>query len=255
MAVPDFQSLMLPLLRMAGDGAQHSMAEAREVLAVEFKLRLLRRRLRCCLTLRSNGPAGSRKADGFLAGSRGIRGYRSASELDGAVRRLAYVDGLPILAVNDDVRALVKAYDKRLGLVGRARADLPHFAFAVAYEVDYLVTWNCAHIANGEIIRRLLRVNAAFGNPFHAVDCNARRNPGTASSWASHERRSDCARDSAKAESQPSSAECNEDLDKLLDRVESLKRTSTGSVVTIETLREKAAAKDPRRLTRSSPAD
>jgi restriction system protein len=37
-AVPDFQSLMLLLLRMAGDGAQHSMAEAREVLAVEFKL-------------------------------------------------------------------------------------------------------------------------------------------------------------------------------------------------------------------------
>jgi hypothetical protein len=61
---------------------------------------------------------------------------------DGAVRRLAYVDGLPILAVNDDVRALVNVYDKRLGLEGRARGDLPHFAFAVAYEVDYLVTWN-----------------------------------------------------------------------------------------------------------------
>ena len=76
------------------------------------------------------------------------------------MRRLAYVDGLPILAVNDDVRALVNVYDKRLGLEGRARGDLPHFAFAVAYEVDYLVTWNCAHIANGEMIRRLLRVNA-----------------------------------------------------------------------------------------------
>jgi len=36
----------------------------------------------------------------------------------------------------------------------------PHFAFAVAYEMDYLLTWNCAHIANGEIIRRLLDVNA-----------------------------------------------------------------------------------------------
>ena len=33
-------------------------------------------------------------------------------------------------------------------------------AFAVAYEMDYLVTWNCAHIANGEMIRRLLDVNA-----------------------------------------------------------------------------------------------
>jgi restriction system protein len=38
MAVPDFQSLMLPLLRIAVDGKEHSLAEAREVLAKEFKL-------------------------------------------------------------------------------------------------------------------------------------------------------------------------------------------------------------------------
>jgi hypothetical protein len=30
----------------------------------------------------------------------------------------------------------------------------------VAYETDYLVTWNCAHIANGEIVRRLREANA-----------------------------------------------------------------------------------------------
>lgn len=38
MPVPDFQSLMLPLLRMAADGHEHSLAEARDLLAVEFKL-------------------------------------------------------------------------------------------------------------------------------------------------------------------------------------------------------------------------
>ncbi len=38
MAVPDFQSLMLPLLRIAADGREHSLAEARDVLAGEFKL-------------------------------------------------------------------------------------------------------------------------------------------------------------------------------------------------------------------------
>jgi restriction system protein len=38
MAVPDFQSLMLPLLKIAGDGQPHSLAEAREVLATEFGL-------------------------------------------------------------------------------------------------------------------------------------------------------------------------------------------------------------------------
>jgi restriction system protein len=38
MAVPDFQSLMLPLLRMASDGQEHSLAEARDALAEEFHL-------------------------------------------------------------------------------------------------------------------------------------------------------------------------------------------------------------------------
>jgi len=84
---------------------------------------------------------------------------------DAAARRLAIVNGLPALQLNDDVRNLVHEYDRRLGLTGRARADLPHFAFAVAYQMDYLVTWNCRHIANGEVIRRLLDANAALQRP------------------------------------------------------------------------------------------
>ena len=82
---------------------------------------------------------------------------------DAVGRRLAIVDGLPVLGLNDEVRALVHAYDEKLGLAGRGRADLPHFAFAVAYEMDYLVTWNCAHIANGDVVRRLRGANAALG--------------------------------------------------------------------------------------------
>lgn len=38
MAVPDFQSLMLPLLRIAGDLKEHTIEEAKNVLALEFKL-------------------------------------------------------------------------------------------------------------------------------------------------------------------------------------------------------------------------
>ncbi len=84
---------------------------------------------------------------------------------DAVARRLEIVNGLPVLQLNDDVRNLVHEYDHRLGLTGRARADLPHFAFAVAYRMDYLVTWNCRHIANGEVIRRLLDANAELQRP------------------------------------------------------------------------------------------
>jgi len=38
MAIPDYQSIMLPLLRFARDGKEHSSKEAIEALASEFKL-------------------------------------------------------------------------------------------------------------------------------------------------------------------------------------------------------------------------
>jgi hypothetical protein len=38
MGVPDFQTLMLPLLKLASDGQQHTLAEALERLAQEFQL-------------------------------------------------------------------------------------------------------------------------------------------------------------------------------------------------------------------------
>ena len=38
MPVPDFQSIMLPLLRLAGDGKEHVLADARSRLGSELKL-------------------------------------------------------------------------------------------------------------------------------------------------------------------------------------------------------------------------
>ncbi len=38
-----------------------------------------------------------------------------------------------------------------------------HLACAVVYELDYLLTWNCAHLANGVVIRRLQRLNVTLG--------------------------------------------------------------------------------------------
>jgi len=38
MAIPDYQTIMLPLLKFAGDGKVHSKHEAVECLANEFEL-------------------------------------------------------------------------------------------------------------------------------------------------------------------------------------------------------------------------
>jgi hypothetical protein len=80
-----------------------------------------------------------------------------------AARRLEIVEGLPVLSLRDGVRNLVHIYRGELGLPPQAGADVVHIAFAVAYELDYLLTWNCKHIANGQIIQRLVEVNRRLG--------------------------------------------------------------------------------------------
>ena len=80
-----------------------------------------------------------------------------------AAKRLEIVAGLGVLVLSEEVESLIRVYRERLLPVGSARGDLPHFAYAVAYKMDFLVTWNCAHLANGQVIRRLLLVNNEIG--------------------------------------------------------------------------------------------
>jgi hypothetical protein len=87
----------------------------------------------------------------------------SAGDPAVATRRLALVDGLPRLVLTDEVDALAGEYLRRLGLPPSARLDAIHLACTVVYGLDYLLTWNCAHLANGQVIRRLWEINRALG--------------------------------------------------------------------------------------------
>lgn len=79
----------------------------------------------------------------------------SHGRTDLVAKRLELVGGLTLLSANARVDELVGKYCRELGLTGRTSADVPHLAYCVAYEIDYLVTWNCAHLANGRVVRRL----------------------------------------------------------------------------------------------------
>jgi hypothetical protein len=43
--------------------------------------------------------------------------------------------------------------------------DAAHLALASFYKCDYLLTWNCAHLANANKIGHIRRVNALLGLP------------------------------------------------------------------------------------------
>jgi hypothetical protein len=80
-----------------------------------------------------------------------------------AARRMETIQDLDVLAFTPDVAMLLREYRNRLVLTGSAANDLAHFAYAVSYNMDYLVTWNCRHIANGPVIKRLAKANVEIG--------------------------------------------------------------------------------------------
>ncbi len=73
-----------------------------------------------------------------------------------AKRRLEVTQNLPILDISPgSVRELAKRLTKSLHLPAKASSDAVHLAVATYYGMDYLLTWNCAHLANAHVTRRL----------------------------------------------------------------------------------------------------
>ena len=74
----------------------------------------------------------------------------SAGDPAAAQLRLAALEGIPLLPSTESVEWIASEFE-RLGLVpANAAADAFHVAFASVHAVDYLLTWNCRHIANAE---------------------------------------------------------------------------------------------------------
>jgi hypothetical protein len=63
-------------------------------------------------------------------------------------RRLHALRGIPILTMTDQATELAGELVRRGALPKKATVDAFHIAVAAAHQVEYLLTWNCRHIAN-----------------------------------------------------------------------------------------------------------
>lgn len=84
---------------------------------------------------------------------------------EAARRRLETLKDFPHLELNAEVEELTQLYFKELDIPEKSFRDAAHLAVASVHNIDYLITWNCKHLANGEVIKRLMKLNAKFG--FH----------------------------------------------------------------------------------------
>jgi predicted nucleic acid-binding protein len=75
----------------------------------------------------------------------------SAGDPKAAERRLSVIKGLPELDISLDAEQLAAKLIKETVIPENAKTDALHIAIAAVHGIDYLLTWNCKHIANATI--------------------------------------------------------------------------------------------------------
>ncbi|WP_462322289.1 type II toxin-antitoxin system VapC family toxin [Halochromatium sp.] len=95
--------------------------------------------------------------------SRFVLEEASAGDPGGAQRRLSVLDGLPEIDITGEVEHLAETLLSRVALPPTAKLDALHIALAAIGGMDYLLTWNCAHIANPALRRPMSLTIQALG--------------------------------------------------------------------------------------------
>ena len=67
---------------------------------------------------------------------------------EAAKKRLEIIKDLPPLSVNEEVRKLGKALMSKGPIPSASEIDAFHIAVAAVNGIEYLLTWNCTHLAN-----------------------------------------------------------------------------------------------------------
>jgi hypothetical protein len=80
-----------------------------------------------------------------------------------AAARLAALQDFALLEQTDDATRLAQLLIQQVPLPDRAAVDALHIAIAAVQGMDYLLTWNCTHIANATLRESIEAVCRASG--------------------------------------------------------------------------------------------
>ena len=85
-----------------------------------------------------------------------------------ASARLAFLKDVTLLEVTEEADRLKVALLQGAALPAKAELDALHIAVATAHGLDYLLSWNCRHIANAFTLPRVYDIcrRAGYDPPF-----------------------------------------------------------------------------------------
>jgi hypothetical protein len=85
-----------------------------------------------------------------------------------AIERLRFLAGLPLLEITPAAHDLKRTLLREGSLPQNAEVDALHIATATVHGIEYLLTWNCKHIANAVTLPSIYAVcrDAGYEPPF-----------------------------------------------------------------------------------------
>jgi hypothetical protein len=99
-----------------------------------------------------------RRADFDLFISQFVIQEASMGDPEMAQKRLGELQALPLLVVSGETEGLARQLVTSGTLPEKAAVDALHIAVATVHGMDYLMTWNCKHIANAELQAKVTAV-------------------------------------------------------------------------------------------------
>jgi hypothetical protein len=96
-----------------------------------------------------------------------VIGEAQRGDPSAAAERMSALADIPVLAATPQVEELGSELARALQLPPRARLDALHLAISAIYGTDFLLTWNCTHLANGNLTYKIEEacLNAGFRAP------------------------------------------------------------------------------------------
>ena len=86
-----------------------------------------------------------------------------AGDADAAARRVALLSSFPLLDATPEASELASALVERGAIPLRKATDAAHIAVATVHHMQFLLTWNCTHLANAEIWPQVRAICLALG--------------------------------------------------------------------------------------------
>jgi predicted nucleic acid-binding protein len=76
---------------------------------------------------------------------------------------LSLIQEIPLLDVGAEIPEIVKTYVRHFLMPGAPSGDAFHLAIASYHRCDFLLTWNCEHLANANKFQHIRIVNSMLG--------------------------------------------------------------------------------------------